>query len=140
MSLEDGLYTYLGANAGVSALVSTRIYPVVLPEGKALPALVFQRISSDRHYHLSGYSQLCYARMQITSLATTPEGARGLAEAVRNALDAYAGAMGSTTVQSCMMDNEVELPSEGSADHEPDFVFAVAQDYLISYTEAEPVR
>ena len=41
MAAEDSLYTLLSGNAGVTALVSTRIYPDVLPENCTYPAIVY---------------------------------------------------------------------------------------------------
>ena len=41
MTLDEGLYQYLTGQAGLMALVSTRIYPDVLPQDVKLPAVAF---------------------------------------------------------------------------------------------------
>lgn len=47
MAAEDALYTLLSGAAGVTALVSTRIYPDVLPEECAYPAIAFARLTTE---------------------------------------------------------------------------------------------
>lgn len=46
MSIEAALYAHLAADAGLAAVVSTRIYPMQLPQQPTLPALTYQRIST----------------------------------------------------------------------------------------------
>lgn len=46
MSAETDLYALLSGAAGVTALVAARIYPDVLPEECAYPAIVFARAST----------------------------------------------------------------------------------------------
>lgn len=46
MELEEGLYLFLASEPTVTALVSTRIYPVVIPQDALQPALVYQRINT----------------------------------------------------------------------------------------------
>lgn len=64
MSLESDLYTRLSTFAGLTALVSTRIYPSRLPDNPTLPAVVYTRITTT-HVLASGDVPLVRARMQI---------------------------------------------------------------------------
>ena len=41
MNVGKYIYSKLAADAGVTALVSTRIYPIFIPKSAALPAIVF---------------------------------------------------------------------------------------------------
>lgn len=54
MTVESDFYALLSANAGVTAQVSTRLYPDSLPEECAYPAIVFARASTDPLIGLSG--------------------------------------------------------------------------------------
>jgi hypothetical protein len=47
MELEEGLYAYLVSRPAVTALISTRIYPVFLPQNKLRPALVYARVNTQ---------------------------------------------------------------------------------------------
>jgi len=48
--MEEALIAKLLADAGVSALVGTRIYPGVRPQAGPLPAIVFNLISATPSY------------------------------------------------------------------------------------------
>lgn len=106
MTIEQGLYTHLAADGGVSALVSTRIYPQVIPQDVDLPAIAYQKISAPRDHTHDGPSGLVRARMQITCAGASYAVAKTLSEAVRAALDGFSGTMGSTTVNAVFLDNE----------------------------------
>jgi hypothetical protein len=74
--LRDGLF----ANSGVSALVSTRIYPLRLPQHPTYPALTYQRISNSGQ---DGTSNRKESRWQINCWATTHLAAVSLSAAVK---------------------------------------------------------
>lgn len=129
--LEAGLYAYLAADAGVSGLVGTRIYPLLLPQEPTLPALVYQRISTNPlgHSH-DGPNHLTRVRMQLRCHGATLLAAKTLADAVRDALDGYSGAMGTVTVQSVFREDE------GDDDEPETGSWSVRADYMIVYDEA----
>lgn len=88
MSLETKLYTLLSGDAGVSALVSNRIYPLAAPQQADLPFVVYTRISSGREYTLSGATGLENPRMQVDCYAETYSSAKAISEAVVTAVRA----------------------------------------------------
>lgn len=47
MSAESDLFSALTARPALTALVGSRIYPDIIPEGAALPAVVYQRSSTS---------------------------------------------------------------------------------------------
>jgi len=55
MSAETSIYTALSGFAGLTAIVSTRIYPDVLPEDCVYPAVVFARESTVPIRSVSGH-------------------------------------------------------------------------------------
>ena len=56
MSAETEVYAALSGHAGLTAIVSTRIYPDVLPEKTIYPAVVFSRNQpSNPIYSISGH-------------------------------------------------------------------------------------
>jgi len=58
--------TVLGTFASVTADVSTRIYPLSLPETATLPAVILQEVTHKQEYSLDHFS-----RVQITAIAET---------------------------------------------------------------------
>lgn len=86
MSVSTDLRAGLAAATGVTALVSTRIYPVFLPQHPTYPAISYQRISSSGQ---DGTSNRKLSRWQINCWASTYAGAQALAAAVKAALEEY---------------------------------------------------
>lgn len=88
VQVEELIYPYLIANTAVKAIVSDRIYPLVAPQARTLPLLVYSRVSTDRVTCLDGESGVEFARVQIDCHASTFQGAKALAAAVLTAMDA----------------------------------------------------
>lgn len=91
---ETRVYTILTAAAAVVALVGDRLYPLVAKQAAALPFIVYRRVSTDRVCSLAGESHLEFVRVQVGCYAATYPGAKALAHAVLDAMDA------ATTVRS----------------------------------------
>lgn len=95
------LYTFLSAQASITALVSTRIYPVKLPQGVTFPCLSYQLISEPRDYTLDKVS-VPNATVQFDCWGKTYLEANQLGDALVNVLDAYTGVVGSLTFLGCI--------------------------------------
>lgn len=135
-SIEEGLYTKLSGTTAVSDIVAARIYPLLVPQGGTLPAIVYQRISGEHEHSHDGISGLATARFQITSIAATYTAAKALAEQVRIALDCKTGTWGTTDVQSSFLTNDTDAayePLPGSATG----TVGISADYEFGYAEAK---
>lgn len=95
--IEKDLKTYLLAQAGVSALVGTRVYASHLPQQPTLPAITFNRITGQRELMHSGRSGLAHPQFQVDCWADDYTEVKQLAEQVRLVLEGYGGSMGSST-------------------------------------------
>lgn len=94
MTLEEGLYTYLQSQAGVTSLVGTRIYPLLLQQVETLPAVAYQRISTQRNASHGGPANASIARIQFDALAATMTQAQNVLAAIRSACDGVGGTLG----------------------------------------------
>jgi len=83
--IEKAILAALKASPEVSAVCAGRVFPVTIPQGAKLPAVVYQRIHSSPDYSLSGYTSEGVLLM-INSFALTYEGAKKLALAVRSVM------------------------------------------------------
>lgn len=92
MSLESSFYTLLSTNAALTAIVGTRIYPVVTPTGAVPPCLVWQRVGSEAA-DLGGRAVRELARVDIDCYAETFDGAAAIGEAVRACIEGSVGAV-----------------------------------------------
>jgi hypothetical protein len=89
MSAETLLYSTLSGAAAVTAIVSTRIYPDVVPQDATLPCVAFNRI--DTVYHTTIHSAVPVAEtaiLEITCMSSTRVNADALADAVLAAVGA----------------------------------------------------
>lgn len=108
MSAETSLYDALSGWAGLTALVSTRIYPDEVPLGVALPAVAWVRTSSEYTITLCGtvLAGGTRAGMDVACVASTRSGAESVADQV------VAACMASThyvTDRSMIYDPETKL-------------------------------
>lgn len=90
MTIEATLFTRLSGFAGLNALVASRIYPLVAPEGATYPLLVYQRISTQpRESCMVADVGIVRSRVQFTAWAETFKAARAVLDQVRQALQRY---------------------------------------------------
>lgn len=89
--IHEALRTRLTTVSAVTALVSTRVYPNVLPQNPTLPAVVYQRIDERRETAMGSDPGVVRARVQVSAWAATFTAARGIGEEVRKALQRYRG-------------------------------------------------
>lgn len=108
----------LSAAAPVTALVGTRISPLIRTQDLILPAVTLQRITLTPTNTFAGNGGLDDTRLQVDSWATTYAGARALAIAVRAAFDAV------PVLMTLELDNSFQLdPVPG--------VYQITQEYQL---------
>lgn len=86
MSLETKLYTLLSGAGAVTAIASTRIYPLVAPQDADAPYITYQRIATPREYSHQGYSNLENPLLQIDCWSSDYATGKTLSEAVISAM------------------------------------------------------
>jgi len=74
-------------NAAVSALVSGRVYALIVPQDQSRPAIAFQRISGPRTYAHTGKT-IGFARFQLTCEGNSYSEASQVVASARRALEA----------------------------------------------------
>lgn len=127
MGMEADIRALLLANAGVSALIGTRLYPLRLPAEVVLPAGTFQRITTTPHNTLTGTHGSAAAPLQIDSYAATDLGAWTLAEAIIAAIE---GVVQNGNIQSILLTNALPLYDVDLQAHR------VLTEFRITYTVA----
>lgn len=90
----------LTADATVTSLVSTRIYPLRLPQNITLPAIRYQLIQQTSDHNFTGYSEFGYADIQFDAYAATALSAAAIADAIRLAVGFKRGTYGTVYIQS----------------------------------------
>lgn len=140
--IQEGLYATLAADAGVSALVGARVYPVNVPQSDytdstKFPCVVYNFDGKERQVRFSGTDTLVSARLSIDCYAKTYAQAQAVAEAVRGVLKDYSGTMvGNGSPQSSNRVQSIFIESESDAIAPEPGLYVVMQDYLVWYDEA----
>jgi hypothetical protein len=138
--LGSAVRGYLAANGGVAALVGSRIYPDVLPQGYSVRsggALTYTIIDTVHDHLINGLSGIARSRIEFAAFASTRAGANLIAEAVRASdIIGLTGAMGGVSIESVMVASGIqtldERPTDGSQEHRYLTVF----DYMFAYQES----
>lgn len=111
MRAEKVVYTLLAASSALAAIVSTRIYPKVLPQDKTLPAITYEHISSVEPGQIDASGQaLVQSRIQVSAIAADGGSGSGYAvcksiiEAARAALLYQHGTIAGVYVASIVRD------------------------------------
>ncbi len=86
--LESALYSALSGDAAIAAVVGSGIYPVIIPQDAAFPAITYTRISGGQQNDLTGYEGTENPRMQIDVWGKTYAAVKDLAAKVRAAMNA----------------------------------------------------
>jgi len=125
VTAEQALFELLTHDAGMSAIVGDRVYPVRLPDEVILPALVYMKASCIRYASHGGPSKLASSRFQLDCYSADYLEAKRLALAAVAALHGKKGG----DIQAAFNDNETD---GFSAD---DGIFRVTADILIWHRE-----
>lgn len=75
MSAETSVYSAISGYAGLTAIVSTRIYPDVLPDNTIYPAVVFAREKTEPLVTISGHYFGADVSLKVACWADTRTGA-----------------------------------------------------------------
>ena len=86
VDFEIVLLRTLREDAGLSALVGSKVFALVIPQGTKLPCVTFQRIGGMPANTLSGHSGLEEIDLQIDVWARDYDEAKAIAKAVRAAM------------------------------------------------------
>lgn len=86
----EAVYTVLQNFAGLTALVSTRVYAILMPQDPTVPAVTFQRITAERVSTLApaGGNGVERARIRVIAWGKTLAECQAVAEQVRQAMNA----------------------------------------------------
>lgn len=131
--IRPALRAFLLADAGIAAVVGTRVYPIKIPQGVNAASIVYTRVSGRGDYHMAGPSGLAMPRFQIDAWAPTGDAATALAALIKARIDGFRGVMGSgpaaVTVQGVFLLDEREDYDDTVKLHR------MSRDYAIDFEE-----
>jgi hypothetical protein len=86
--IEEALYSHLSTSTGLTALVSDRIYPIMMPQDPTLPAITYQRISNSPVNTIGGFASLDNPHIQFDCWATSYSSVKALGDKLRKTIAA----------------------------------------------------
>lgn len=115
-SLEESVVDILTGHAGLAALVSDRIGPAPKPQGSALPAISYSRVSTVAVHTHSGGVGLKRSRLQFDVWAASAASASAVVGQLEAALEHYRGSVAGVRIDAALsvMDLERYSPETGS--------------------------
>ena len=109
--------------------ITTRCYPVTIPQSPTYPLILYTKITGMRDHHLQGPNGRAHPRFQIEAWSKTYTEAKTLADAIREALDGYSGTAAGTKIGSCLIESEQDI-------YESEIeVYRVTSDWFIWHEE-----
>lgn len=118
--------------SGVTSLVGTRRAVSQLPQGTAMPALVYESISTMpvMAVNASFGAQLLTSRVQITALAINAAGVDSVLSAVMAAMNLKSGTYATKSVVSVVRDLRTGISKDNDAG-----IWYASQDFIIHFYE-----
>lgn len=105
-SPEAVLRSALVANSAVSALIGTKVYPVIAPASATLPFATWRRVAVRRQQTLAAPMGMPVTSIEYSIFGSTYEQARDVADAMRAVLDGYGGSANNTEVKQTSLEQE----------------------------------
>ena len=132
--IESGISQRLLSTPAVTAIMGTRLYPVIIPAGAtpaSYPCATMRTISSVPQYTNDGPTGFINARIQIETWSADYYTGKSLADAIRVALDGFYGVLpDGTAVLNILRDNG------GTDYYEQDSeMHCVQVDYRVMYAQ-----
>ena len=125
MNEGKAIYTILTEDAGVSAVVGTRVYPQVAAQGAAFPFVVYVLQDNTPSDTKSGVSTLDEIRYDIVAAAETYTALSSLTERIRLALDRYSGTVSGIVVDSIQF-TELDVDNDPATE-----TFVSSSEYIL---------
>jgi len=125
------IYGRLRNTTGITGIVNTRIYPVVLPQSGDLPAITFNK-ASDVGIHASGQDPNIHSpRWQVHGWSTSYTQVRNLADQIKECLRDYSGSTW-VAVQRFFFDGEIDLTEVDPLDQS--VIYHTVADFICWYS------
>lgn len=110
MSVEAALVNRLEGYAGLTALVSTRIYPHRLPQTPTYPAVTYFLVTALPRDSAMGVDvPIARKRFQFSAWGSTYLSAKNVCEQIRLALQRWSGTADGTTVYDIFVESQNDI-------------------------------
>lgn len=103
MTVEADIFSRLSGYTTLAALISTRVYPSLIPQNATYPAVSYRRVSSERPPVMGDDTGIVRARFQFDAWAQSYSGMIAVKELVREAMQRYSGTATVTILETFIL-------------------------------------
>ena len=107
--IEHFIYSLLSNDAGVSALVSARIYPLIMPQNSTFPCVTYTVNIDSEDKTFDGQGTFSQASVEVDCWSDTHADMLTLGDAVKTALKNYSGTLSGVTADAIHVDSVVTV-------------------------------
>lgn len=138
MSIAADLRTYLLGDSNLTAKVSTRIYPLHLPQDATLPAIIYRWVSDTEGFNLDGADGLVSPRIQFDVFSETYTEMETVSDLLKTRLNGFRGTIASSPprqIQGIFFDSTRDFFEEGGDQGSGSGVgmYRRSTDYFVHY-------
>lgn len=112
-NIEEALFSLFTfddtLNDALIGLLGSRVYPEVVPQDTALPAVYYTQIAGPRQHTLGSSDNMVPSRWQFTVVGRTYAELREISNAIRLRFDSFSGIVGDVVIQCSHMIDENDL-------------------------------
>jgi len=136
--IRPGLRTYLLGSSDITAMVSTRVFPVKMAEGNRMDCIVFLRVLDNEAPTMQAPSHLVGSRFQVDSWSLDADRAARLGDLVKERLGGASGRWPyGASSPSDFVDVQGVFMQTGFEDFDEEAqLYRVSRDYVIWYEDA----
>lgn len=129
--MEESLRSLLIADAGIIAVVGSRVTWGERPRGSALPSIVLHLIDGMPEYVMQGEAGLFRSMVQADCWAKTYAEAKSAARATKAVLSGYSGEFNGIVFRGIFVESERDLSDDGT--ESDDQLFRISIDLQLYY-------
>ncbi len=129
MGVEQAIYTRLAGYAGLTALVSTRVYYMDTRQDTAFPNVTFSLVTNVPVHASGSDAGLEHPTVQIDVWALTAQSMVDISTQVKAAMQDYSGTSAAVVVQRVFLENEID-----NLDYDPNTkkkIYHRAHDFVV---------
>lgn len=109
MTIEAAIYNRLSNFAGLTALVSARIFPNFAPKDTASPYVVFHKLYATPVSAMSADPGLTQTTYRVSIFAKLPIDLSNISAQINLALQRWSGTLESTTIQDSLLETNLDM-------------------------------
>lgn len=105
-TIAENLRTYVVASTSINGVIAGRMHVNAVPETSEMPRIWLGRTAEVVPRDLSGGGGITNTRFDLECFALTPDACIDLADMVRARLDGFFGAMSTSQVKGCFVEDK----------------------------------